>query len=189
MPKSTSWKVREVTDKTWKDFERLFQTKGGPSYCWCMVWRRTAAEDKDADGPGRKKMMAKRVKGGVPVGLLAYQGADPVAWCSVAPKSTFRGLGGPEDKAAKEGKVYSLTCFFVKREFRRSGVMAKLIRAAAALARKKGAEVLEAYPVDPDSPSYRFMGYVSVFKDEGFKELGMAGTRRHVMRLELSKER
>jgi hypothetical protein len=46
--------------------------------------------------------------------------------------------------------------------------------------------VLEAYPVSPDSPSYRFMGFVPAFEARGFAPAGMAGTRRHVMRLALT---
>jgi hypothetical protein len=42
--------------------------------------------------------------------------------------------------------------------------------------------VIEAYPVDPDSPSYRFMGFVGVFAAAKFEEVGRAGRRRHVMR-------
>lgn len=46
--------------------------------------------------------------------------------------------------------------------------------------------MVEAYPVDPESPSYRFMGFVEMFADAGFREVGMAGRRRHVMQLELA---
>jgi hypothetical protein len=46
--------------------------------------------------------------------------------------------------------------------------------------------MVEAYPVAPDAPSYRFMGFVPVFEEAGFAEVGRAGTRRHVMRLSLS---
>jgi len=52
-------------------------------------------------------------------------------------------------------------------------------------AREHGATSLEAYPVDPDSPSYRFGGFVPFFLAAGFREVGRAGTRRHVMRLDL----
>ncbi len=45
------------------------------------------------------------------------------------------------------------------------------------------ATVIEAYPVVPDSPSYRFMGFVPVFAAAGPREVGRAGIRRHVMRL------
>jgi hypothetical protein len=60
------------------------------------------------------------------------------------------------------------------------------LNAAIALARRKGGKVLEAYPVDSDSPSYRFMGFVSLFERAGFKAIARAGTRRHVMRLSLA---
>jgi len=49
----------------------------------------------------------------------------------------------------------------------------------------EGARVVEAYPVAPDSPSYRFMGFVPAFEKAGFREVGRAGSRRHVMRLEV----
>jgi hypothetical protein len=63
--------------------------------------------------------------------------------------------------------------------------MRRLIAAATDYARENGATVVEAYPVDPDAPSYRFMGFVPVFAEAGFAEIGRAGRRRHVMRLAL----
>jgi hypothetical protein len=45
--------------------------------------------------------------------------------------------------------------------------------------------VLDAYPVDHKSPSYRFMGFVPAFERLGFETVGKAGSRRNVMRLEL----
>lgn len=62
----------------------------------------------------------------------------------------------------------------------------RLVEAAIAHARRRGARIVEAYPVDADSPSYRFMGFVSVFERAGFKTVGTAGKRRHVMRLSLA---
>jgi GNAT superfamily N-acetyltransferase len=79
-------------------------------------------------------------------------------------------------------------CFFVPRRLRRRGLMRRLLTAAVETARRHGALVVEAYPVDPDSPSYRFMGYTPLFRAAGFKLVGRAGSRRHVMRLELAKE-
>jgi hypothetical protein len=52
-------------------------------------------------------------------------------------------------------------------------------------ARKRGAHCLEAYPVDPESSSYRFMGFIGTFEAMGFREVGTAGSRRHVMRYDL----
>jgi len=81
--------------------------------------------------------------------------------------------------------VWSLACFFIRRDLRGKGAGEEILNAAIDHARRKGGKVLEAYPVDPDSPSYRFMGFVGLFERTGFKAIGRAGTRRHVMRLSL----
>ncbi len=177
---------REVTPPRWKDLERLFESRGGPKYCWCMEWRAPPKEFKSTDRRSLKAGLARRVRQRVPVGILGYLNGEPVAWCSIAPRSTYRsGLTG--DDAAAEGteNVWSLVCFFVSRPFRGKGTMTGLLDAAVEHAQKRGATIIEAYPVDPDSPSYRFMGFVPAFRAAGFREVGRVGTRRHVMRLRL----
>jgi GNAT superfamily N-acetyltransferase len=74
---------------------------------------------------------------------------------------------------------------YVHRNLRGQGFGNQLIEAATAYAKKRGGTVLEAYPVEPKSPSYRFMGFVPAFEKLGFHEIGKAGSRRHVMRLTL----
>lgn len=178
---------REVNAGRWPDFERLFSSPGGPKACWCMVWRATAAEARRRDGVSRKRAIADRVNAGVPIGLLGYLDGEPVAWCSVAPRSTYRRL--TDDDSSDDG-IWSIACFFVVRRLRGQGMARRIIEAAVAHARAHGATVVEAYPVDPDSPSYRFMGFVPWFEKMGFHETGRAGVRRHVMRLDVrSKDR
>lgn len=127
-------------------------------------------------------MLRERVDAGVPVGILAYRGDQPVGWCSVGPRDTMRSTMGAPGALADE-QIWSIVCFFVPRPLRGTGLTRRLLDAAVKQAHKRGATVIEAYPVDPESPSYRFMGFVSTFRDMGFVEVGRAGTRRHVMRL------
>jgi GNAT superfamily N-acetyltransferase len=176
---------REVDHSNWDDFEQLFAARGGPKSCWCMVWRATTAEAKTTDGKSRKAAIHSRVRDGVPIGLLGYLAAEPVAWCSIAPRTTYRPLGGPDDFGDASNAVWSLACFFIRRDLRGQGVGDQMLAAAVAHARRKGGKVLEAYPVDPDSPSYRFMGFIGLFERAGFKAISRAGSRRHVMRLSL----
>jgi len=82
--------------------------------------------------------------------------------------------------------VWSLACFFIKREFRGQGLVEQMLRAAVEYATRNGATVVEAYPVDADFTSYRFMGFVETFRKAGFQEVGRAGQRRHVMRLPIA---
>jgi GNAT superfamily N-acetyltransferase len=96
-------------------------------------------------------------------------------------------LGGPTNVSELPEEVWSLACFFIRRELRGKGLTKRIIEAAVQHAAKRGAKVVEAYPVEPGSPSYRFMGYLSTFSAAGFHEVGRAGTRRRVMRRELRK--
>ena len=169
----------EVDASRWADFEHLFQSRGGPKACWCMLWRATPIEAKRKDGASRKEAIAARVSAGVPIGLLGYLDREPVAWCSVAPRSTYRRL--VEDDSSDEG-IWSIACFFVVRRLRGQGITQRIITAAVEHARAHGALIVEAYPVDPDSPSYRFMGFVPAFTKAGFCEVARAGIRRHVVR-------
>ncbi|HEY5810812.1 MAG TPA: GNAT family N-acetyltransferase [Povalibacter sp.] len=173
--------VLDVTAERWKDFEALFEARGGPKYCWCMEWR-AIEQGRRADSARRKDAMASCIEKGVPVGLLGYLEAQPVAWCSIAPRSTYRRL--VNDGSCDDG-IWSIACFFVAREYRGTGITRRMLAAAIRHARKNGAKVVEAYPVDEDSPSYRFMGFVSLFEQAGFCEIGREGTRRHVMQRQL----
>lgn len=180
MPQLT---FRPVDSATLPAFEAFFAAPGAPKWCWCMAWRRTTAEVRERGGPASRRQMLGRIRDGVPVGLLAYDGEEAVGWVSVAPRDTFRSLKGPAAKAGET--VWSISCFYVPRQRRGAGLVRALIAGAVAHAQDQGATVVEAYPVDPDSPSYRFMGFVPVFAEAGFDDLGRRGKRRHIMRLAL----
>ena len=148
-----------------------------------MVWRATPDEAKRPDGPSRKQALESRVRSGTPIGLLGYLDGHPVAWCSVAPRSTYRRLSKTSYQGIGEEDIWSIVCFFVSRPARGSGISRQLLDAAVDHATRGGAKVVEGYPVDPDSPSYRFMGFVPLFEQAAFKEVARAGSRRHVMAL------
>lgn len=174
---------RGVDSDSWNDLVRLFMAPGGPKYCWCMVWRTMPRGGSRSDREAKRSALEQRVGDGVPIGILGCVDGEPVAWCSIAPRDTYRrGLSGT---ASAEDGVWSIACFFVPRRLRGQGATRRLIAAAVEYAKVNGASVVEAYPVEPGSPSYRFMGTVSPFRAAGFREVGRVGTRRRVMRLEL----
>jgi len=174
---------RPVTTANQADFEALFNAPGGPKYCWCMVWRGSPAEKKEKGGAAKHTQIIKRIEADTPIGLLAYEDGAPCAWVSIAPRVTHIKLGGPEAESGE--KIWSLTCMYVPRKRRGQGLAHQLIAAAITHARQQGATIVEAYPVKPDSPSYKFMGTLPAFEAAGFIHVQPAGTRRHVMRLPL----
>lgn len=168
---------RAVDASNWKDLEHLFESRGGPHHCWCMVWREMADGLSRANKADKKSTLKSFMENKLPIGLLCYDEADPIGWCSIAPRALYRELGGTKE----EGKVWSLVCFFIKREYRQQGLIKKLIAQAEVYAKKNGADYLEAYPVEKESPSFRFMGFKSTFEAMGFAFKGRAGNRRNVM--------
>lgn len=173
-----------VTSASWSDFEALFEAPGGPKYCWCMAWRASPSEIKEIGKASRKPLLKDRVDHGTTVGLVGSLAGEPVAWVSIAPRETYRDLGGPD--ALPDERIWSLACLYLKRAHRSAGLGREMLEAAITYARDGGARIVEAYPVDPESPSYRFMGFVPAFERLGFVPVGMAGSRRHVMRLPLA---
>ena len=170
-------KIKGVNKENWHEFETLFESKGAPGYCWCMAWRMTKEELKHNTSECRKEFIKDRVWSNTPIGILAYVDARAIAWCSVAPRETHQRLGGDESLE----DVWSITCFYIKKEFRKKGLTELLIERAKEFAKKNGAKYVEAYPVDPESPSYRFMGFVKSFEKAGFKFVKRSGARRNVM--------
>jgi GNAT superfamily N-acetyltransferase len=172
---------RAVSAENWSDFEALFQRRGAPKACWCTAWRNIRPELKD-DRHAKKHEMEKRILNGEPVGILGYVKNDPIAWCSVSPRETYRSSMADAMAGDEDEKIWSIVCFFIARDFRGEGVFRRLVRAAEDHAAERGATVLEGYPVNPDSPSYRFGGFLHVFEELGYEKVGNKGARRHVVR-------
>ncbi len=173
-----------VTIDTYPDFVQLFEGRGGPKFCWCMVNRPMEPQYGKTDNATKKHAISNYVSGGTPIGVLAYVDGEPVGWCSIAPMATYKNLRGA--KYVSDGDdiedVWSIACFFIRTDHRRDGLTTPLIEAAIDYAKANGAKMVEAYPVDYDSPSYSYMGRIGTFERLGFEEAGMVGIRRHIMR-------
>ena len=105
---SDTVEVREVDAARWPDFELLFESRGGPKWCWCRMWRRDANGRMPHDPVHMKESMRQRIAGGGRVGLLVYVDGGPAAWCSVVPRETFVDLGGVEEPDEDSAAVWSL---------------------------------------------------------------------------------
>ncbi len=170
--------VRPVDRENWSDFARLFESRGAPHYCWCTPYR-TPSQQLTADE--RKAYMHDLVENGTPIGVLAYDGDEPVGWCSIAPRETYgrleRSRAMPR-QTPPETPTWTILCFFVARSHRRTGLTKKLIEGAVACARKAGAQVVEGYPFDAGGLSSTHRGHSSVFAANGFAGEGRRLSRQ-----------
>jgi GNAT superfamily N-acetyltransferase len=79
--------------------------------------------------------------------------------------------------------VWSLSCFYVRKGYRKQGVTSALIAAALQAARRAKAPALEAYPFDAAvSPSASGTGYASTFARAGFNTVARRTPARPIMR-------
>lgn len=160
-----------VTPDRWDDFAKLFEARGSPHYCWCMVYR--SVESHEMSKQEKREAMHSRIAAATPVGILAYDGDEPVGWCSVAPRETYPRLDRSRTMSrADDAPTWTVLCFFVRRTHRRQGVTLALLKAAVTYARAKGAHIVEGYPFDTAGISSTHRGHSSVFKSAGFRQEG-----------------
>jgi ribosomal protein S18 acetylase RimI-like enzyme len=121
-----------------------------------------------------------------PPGLIAYQGKVPVGWVTLGPREEFHKLErSPVMKPVDEKPVWSVVCFVVPSAHRRQGVAHALLQGAIAYAKKQGATLLEAYPVDKrgrSSDENIWFGAKSMYDRAGFKEVARRKPARPIVR-------
>jgi GNAT superfamily N-acetyltransferase len=176
-----------LTPRRWPDLEALFGERGACGGGWCMFWRQTRAEYEKSKGAGNRRAFKRIVELGKVPGILAYAGGAPVGWCAVAPRTDYSTLERSRVLApVDEQPVWSVPCFFVARPFRRQGLTVELLRAAVEFAPKKGAKIIEGYPVEarkgklPDV--FAYTGLPSAFRKAGFVEALRRSPTRPIMR-------
>lgn len=176
--------------KTLAAFEQLLGPRGGCGGCWCMTWRLPKAEYEEGKGEGNRDSMRDLVKAHEPIGVLAFYENVPVGWCAVAPREKYlRLLKSRALKPVDDQPVWSVSCFFIAKEFRRKGLSVQLLKAAAAYSKNLGAKILEAYPVEPKDKNlpdaFAWAGIYASFTKAGFKEVKRHTKARPIMRLML----
>jgi GNAT superfamily N-acetyltransferase len=148
-----------------------------------MRWRLRSTDWQRSTTESRAGALEDLVRRGIPVGVLAYRDAEPLGWCSVAPRETYAGLERYKALPRLDAvPVWSVVCFFLDRQARRHGVTLHLLRAAVAYAQAQGAGVIEGYPVDPGARLYTYMGAPTTFRAAGFCDVTPPGQDRLVLR-------
>ena len=129
------------------------------------------------------------------IGIVAYEGDEPVGWCAVDVRGVYGRLRGSpvpwegrsQDK--DDPSVWAIACLVVRKGYRKRGLTYPLVAGAVEHARARGAAAIEGYPmvtagtVTWDELS---VGPVGPFLAAGFREVSHPTKRRLVMRLDLA---
>jgi ribosomal protein S18 acetylase RimI-like enzyme len=189
--------IQPLTEARWPDLEALFGSKGCsiPRGCWCMYYRESGKQAvpvgvKPQDH--RKERLHALAENDPAVGLLAYRAGVPVGWVTLGPREQFAKLQrSPVMKPVDDKPVWSILCFVVPPEHRHQGIASALLKGAIAYARKNGATLLEAYPVDKKArgqDDWLWHGAKSMYDKAGFEEVARRRPERPVVRIKLADE-
>lgn len=176
-----------VTPDRWKDFEELFGQNGACAGCWCMWWRLSRGEFAQKQYAGNKRAIKKIIMAAQGPGILAYAAGQPIGWCAIAPREAYPSLERSNTlQRVDDQPVWSVTCFYMARGYRRLGVTGQLLAAAVQFARTRGAKIVEGYPIDSGGEKKNttsvFTGLASTFKQIGFVEVARRSPTRPIMR-------
>lgn len=185
--KRAPFSVRPVRSSDWDRITALFGERGACGGCWCMAWRLSRQRWEAGRGAPNRRALRRLVRGGAPLGVLAVQGERAVGWCSAAPRADFVALESKRSLATDwDERTWSVTCFFVAKDWRKRGLGRRLLDGAVRLARAHGATRLEGYPAAPpraggDLPAaFAWTGLPAVFERCGFRPMAKTPGKRPI---------
>lgn len=152
-----------------------------------MFWKLPQKNFDALAGEGTRKQQRLLVDSGVQPGLLAYDGDAAVGWCALEPRSAYPRLARSRVlKPVDDQPVWSITCFFTHKDYRRLGVSVALLKAAIDHVRGRGGRILEGYPVEPRQgrlpAAFAFTGLATAFHHAGFTEVARNSETRPIFR-------
>jgi GNAT superfamily N-acetyltransferase len=196
-------RIVPANQASWADLQAIFGETDYPGRCYCQRYKTRTCHWSTLTLQERRDLLRAETHCDEPeadstAGLVAYLGEEPVGWVAVEPRIGYprlQALPTPwrtrtgEDKA-DEG-VWSVTCFAVRRGYRKRGLTYALAAAAVGYARERGARSLEAYPMitEPGKEitwGELHVGSRQVFEEAGFTEVSHPSKRRYVMRIDFA---
>jgi GNAT superfamily N-acetyltransferase len=152
-----------------------------------MHWQVKRSEYEAMGKAGRKEGLKKLTRRKRPPGILFYEGSVPFAWCSLGPREDFPVLARSYvTKPVDDTPVWSIVCFYMRKEYQGRGLFRHLVPLAVDYARSQGATHLEAYPREKQYGGVEaYMGMAHVFRKLGFREIARRKADRPVVRLAL----
>ncbi len=180
--------IEPLNRENWPQFVSLFGERGACGNCWCMYFRLRKDEfvaGKQDDG--NKNSMKELVWAGAPTGVLGMYEGQAVAWCAFAPREDTPKLANSRvHKRIDDERVWSITCFFVDKQFRRMGLSVAVLKGIIDYARKKKIKIIEAYPTIPTQPtlpdSFAWIGLYKSFERAGFSVVDRTSKSRPMVR-------
>jgi GNAT superfamily N-acetyltransferase len=173
-----SVEILPATTERFDDAEHALTGGGDGASCQCQWWTLTNAAFQRASVDERTTLLREQLDDDPAPALIAYVDGEAAGWVRVGPRTRqqrilrTKAIIAATDEPLDASDVWAVSCFVVRREHRGAGLNRQLLAAAIDHARRGGARVIEAYPIDPTarrtSANELYHGVLSVFEDAGF---------------------
>ncbi|MFI5084366.1 MAG: hypothetical protein ACHP7K_00395 [Actinomycetales bacterium] len=191
----SKYEIKALTSETWDAFADLCARHSGAGMggCWCTWFHR---ETHSAPGSGAAPRSADYsrdfkhhlVETGHAHAALVFDGGTAVGWAQYGSPDELPGIAHRKEylEWAEVLPDYRITCFFVDRHSRRSGVAAAALDGALGLIAAAGGGVVEAYPQDTPGrkvpATFLYSATRSMFERAGFSYQRPKGKNHCIMR-------
>ena len=172
----------------WSKFVALFGERGACGNCWCMYYRLNKSDFTEGKlDNGNKNAMKELVWSGAATGVLGFYEGKAIAWCAFSPREEFIKLEKSRvHKPIDDEYVWSITCSFIDKHFRRMGVSVAMLKGLIDYARTQKIKIIEAYPTIPTTESipdsFAWIGLYKSFERAGFEIVDNTSKNRPMVR-------
>ena len=142
--------IRALGPATWDAFADLAERHNGVwGGCWC-TWFHLFPDPPERKELGHREFKRRLVEAGRAHAALVFDGTDAIAWAQFGAVDELPNIHHRRqwEQEAVRPPDYRITCLFVDRRHRRTGVAATAVRGALALIAADGGGRVEAYPHD-----------------------------------------
>lgn len=189
--------IEPATSDRFDDAQHALTGGGDGRSCQCQWWTLTNAEFDKTSQDERRELLRHEMVAGPPPALIAYVDGEAAGWVRVGPRTSqvrlarTRVINESSREPFEDESVWAVSCFVVRREYRRTGLNAQLLAAAVDFARENGARIIEAYPIDTRAGTKKasnelYHGVLSTFEDAGFVEVARPKPDMAVVALEVA---
>jgi hypothetical protein len=181
----SSLSVRALSPETWAAYAEMIERHGGVfGGCWCC-WFATSAAEGRGGYENNRRIKERQVSEGRAHAALVFSGEEAVAWCQYGSPEELPYIYHRKDYEATASRLpdYRVTCIFVDKRYRRSGLSAVALQGALDLIAAAGGGVVEGYPHDTQGKrqSVLYNGTRALFERAGFSFDRPKGAKNTVM--------
>jgi GNAT superfamily N-acetyltransferase len=192
LARTDGFTVQPATHARFEDVRTMVGPKNPTSsVCWCLSHRIPATLNRELAGSERADFVEALTRKRTKPGVLAYDGDEVVGWAAVAPRADLPFARSTKIPHVDDQEAWSVWCIRVRPGHRGRGISHVLLEGAVAYAVRRGAPVIEGYPVDNRGEkvdlTMAYVGTRKLFEGAGFElasrtEATSAGFPRVVMR-------